>query len=81
MTCTTKMGMAEPYNGRILILVTRTVFVGPCLILPVDIMWNGIRIWTELNTAKGNTGTRKGMTHSIRSDNRIYILRLSEHRQ
>ena len=46
MACASEMGVAEAYDGRVLILVSGAIFVNLFLISTVQIMRNGIRIRT-----------------------------------
>ena len=76
MPGTIEMGMAKAHNGRIIVLITGTIFVHFLLISTIQVMGNGIGIGAQLNNTERYTSTRKGMPHPIRSDNGIYILHL-----
>ena len=53
MSRTIEMGMAEAYNGRVIVPVTCTIFIDFLLIDSIDVVRNGIGIWTELDNSKG----------------------------
>ena len=69
-----EMGMTEPYDGLVAVLIAGAVVVGSRLILAVDIVWDGVGVWTELDGTKRITGSWKGVSHPIGSYDRVNIL-------
>ena len=80
MSCTIEMRMTETYNGRIIITISSTIFINLLLIYTIQIMRNGICIRTQLNNPERYTSTRKSVSHSVCTDNRIDIFYLSNNR-
>ena len=75
MARSAEMGMTEPDNRAVFMLVACAVFIDAWLVFPVDIVRNGIGIRAELYQSEGVAGPGEGVTHAVGADNGVDIRR------
>ena len=68
MAGSAEVRVAETHDRRVAVAVSSAVFIHFGLIFPAHIVRDGVRIGTQLHPAEGDTGTREGVTHPVRSD-------------
>ncbi len=75
MARSAQMGMAEADDRIVRILIASTVVIRAGLILPSDIVRNGIRVGRELHGPERGARTREAVSHARSADHRIDVLR------
>ena len=73
-----EMGVAEAHDAAVAVLITGTVVIDTRLINPVDVVRNGIGVGTQLHKAVGETGSGKGVPHTVGADKNIDMLRCTD---
>ena len=65
--------MAEADDGGIVMPVSGAVIIRPALVLPADVMRNGVRVRAELYGSERIARPRERMSHPRRSDKRVHV--------
>ena len=71
------MGMAEPDNRLIVVLIAGTILVNLTLITAIHVMGNSICFGTQLYNSERRTGTGESMAHAIGTDNGIHVIQVA----
>src|SRR5579863_1639513 len=74
MTRTAEMGMAEPYDGLVIILVPGAIFIDIGVVFPVLLIGDRIGIRAQLDHPEGRSSAWIDMTHARGADDRADIL-------
>ena len=78
VACAAEMGVAEAHDAAVAVLIAGTVVIDTRLINPVDVVGNGVGVGTQLHKAVGETGTGKGVPHTVGADKNIDMLRCTD---
>ncbi len=75
MASTAEVGMAEPHDGGVMILIACAIGIDLGLVSAINVMRYGVGLRAELYDAERRAGTREGVTHAIGAYHRVDIRR------